>query len=87
MREVVTAAADLLAWRVVAALTQPAAAALLGLPLRTYIEWETGRRPVRQPRLVALAMGAVAADVPPWQTPPDLAVARPRRGRPRSRPT
>lgn len=77
--------ADLLAWRLSAVLSQADAAAMIGLPVGTYVEYERGDRPIRYPRLVALACAAIAEGVPPWRTPPDMHVERPRRGRPRKK--
>lgn len=73
---------DLRAWRMLTGLTQEAAALQLGVPLSSYAGWERGL-PIRHPRLVALALAAIHEGMPPWQTPPDLVVEPPRRGRPR----
>jgi DNA-binding transcriptional regulator YiaG len=47
------------AWRAAAGLTQAAAAAVLAVPLRTYQEWEQGRREPDHPSLLLLAIGRV----------------------------
>lgn len=73
---------DLRAWRVLAGLTQDAAAVQLGVPLHTYIRWERGLG-IRHPRILALALAAIRDGMPPWRTPSDLVIDAPRRrGRP-----
>lgn len=48
---------DLKAWRAALALSQAGAAAALGVPVRSYEQWETGRR--RCPALLDMACLAV----------------------------
>lgn len=82
MRETTLTASDLRAWRISSGLTQDAAAAQLQVPLRTYAQWEGGEPP-HHTHILALALNAIREGVPAWQTPPDLVIDAPRRGRPK----
>ena len=55
---------DLTAWRARFKLTKNAAAAELGLNIRTYRNYETGTGTI--PRYIALACSAVAHNLPPY---------------------
>jgi len=62
---------DFRGWRLLMRLSQTAAAEKLGVPLRTYCNWERGA-PVRHPRVLALALGAVIKGIEPWRMPEDV---------------
>ena len=55
---------DLAAWRRLLKLTKNAAAAELGLNIRTFRKYENGETTI--PRYVALACSAVAHNLPPY---------------------
>ena len=66
--------AALRAWRARLALSQPAAARALGVPIGTYRGWEQGCSPPLHPTLLRLAcerIAAMAAAAPPPPAPED----------------
>lgn len=52
------------AWQSHLKLSNTRAAALLGVKVRTFADWRSGR--TRAPGCLALACAAVAFDLPPW---------------------
>lgn len=74
---------DLRICRILSGSSQEALAHRLGVPLRTYVDWESGRAPIRHSRMLALALAALIEGLSPWRRPPEAEAPPRRRGRPR----